>query len=344
MEKVEISILMPVFNVEKYVKYAIESIQAQTLKNWELIILNDGSTDSSGKICDDIAKEDKRIKVIHKNNTGVSNTRNILLDNANSEYIIFVDSDDLIHKDYLMSLLNEEYNNNSDLVVCGFIERKISKNNEVNDSMKLYKTESFMEIDKMKDRILEFGNSGLLNPLWNKLYKKNIIFENNIRFKEEVETGEDFVFNLQYISNIKNISFVDKCLYYYIRRSNDSITYKYIDNMYFKGVEIHEILEEFLNKMNFYNDSNRYILYGNHLMGVFSACLNLFHNDCKLTFYEKKEYIRKIVSREYVKECANNRKNDKGLIGLMSLLIRVKNSTIICGVFKGISLVRRVKA
>ena len=79
-------------------------------------------------------------------------------------------------------------------------------------------------------------------------------------------------------------------------------------------------------------------------MGVFSACLNLFHNDCKLTFYEKKEYIRKIVSREYVKECANNRKNDKGLIGLMSLLIRVKNPTIICGVFKGISLVRRVKA
>ena len=196
----------------------------------------------------------------------------------------------------------------------------------------------------MKHLIMDFGNSGLLNPLWNKLYSREIIEKNNIRFKEEVETGEDFIFNLQYFRKINNICFSKEELYYYIRRNNNSITYQYIDNMYEKGLEIHNLLEDFLKDMNFYNSKNKYILYGNHLMGVFSAFLNLFHKDCKLTLKQKKHYIKAIVNREYVSECAVNRKRDKGLIGLTALLVRIKNSTIICSVFKGISLVRLVKS
>ena len=199
-------------------------------------------------------------------------------------------------------------------------------------------------MEDMKDLIMDFGNSGLLNPLWNKLYSREIIEKNNIRFKEEVETGEDFIFNLQYFRKIKNICFSKEELYYYIRRNNNSITYQYIDNMYEKGLEIHSLLEDFLKDMNFYNSKNKYILYGNHLMGVFSAFLNLFHKDCKLTLKQKKQYIKAIVNREYVNECAANRKSDRGLIGLTTLLVRIKNSTIICGVFRGISLVRLVKS
>lgn len=339
-----ISILMPVYNGEKYLEDTVSSILTQSYKEFELIIINDGSSDKTKIICDNLAKNDSRIKVIHKDNTGVSNTRNVALDNAEGEYITFVDSDDLIHKDYLKELINEEIKNNSDLIVCGFIERKINKENEISDSKKIYTSYDFIEIGKMENTILDFANSGLLNPLWNKLYKKSIIFENNIRFKEDVKTGEDFIFNLQYISFVRNITFIDKYLYYYIRRNNDSITYQYIDDMYYKGVEIHEILERFLKKMNFYNEKNRYILYGNHLMGVFSAWLNLFHKDCKLSSKQKKDYIKSIINREYVTECAQNRKGDKGLIGLTALLVRIKNPTIICSVFKGISLVRVVKA
>lgn len=339
-----ISILMPVYNGQEYLEETVLSILNQSYKEFELIIINDGSSDNTKVICDNLEKIDKRIKIIHKENTGVSHTRNIALDNASGEYIAFIDSDDSVYKDYLKILLSSMEKSNGQLSVCGFKERKISANGQVEDLSKVFYPKEVIAIEEMKDLIMDFGNSGLLNPLWNKLYSREIIEKNNIRFKEDVKTGEDFIFNLQYFRKIKNICFSKEELYYYIRRNNNSITYQYIDNMYEKGLEIHSLLENFLKDMNFYNNKNRYILYGNHLMGVFSAFLNLFHKDCKLTLKQKKQYIKAIVNREYVNECAANRKSDRGLIGLTSLLVRIKNSTIICGVFRGISLVRLVKS
>ena len=339
-----ISILMPVYNGQEYLEETVLSILNQSYKEFELIIINDGSSDNTKVICDNLEKIDKRIKIIHKENTGVSHTRNIALDNASGEYIAFIDSDDSVYKDYLKILLSSMEKSNGQLSVCGFKERKISANGQVEELSRVFCPKEVIAIEDMKDLIMDFGNSGLLNPLWNKLYSREIIEKNNIRFKEDVKTGEDFIFNLQYFRKIKNICFSKEELYYYIRRNNNSITYQYIDNMYEKGLEIHSLLENFLKDMNFYNNKNRYILYGNHLMGVFSAFLNLFHKDCKLTLKQKKQYIKAIVNREYVNECAANRKSDKGLIGLTALLVRIKNSTIICGVFRGISLVRLVKS
>ena len=102
--------------------------------------------------------------------------------------------------------------------------------------------------------------------------------------------------------------------------------------------------QSFLEDMDFYNKENAYVLYGNHLTGAFSAFLNLYHDNCKLTPKEKRKYIRRIIDRPYVKECAVNRKNDRGIIGLTSLLIRINNTLLISAAFKGISLARKVKA
>ena len=344
LSNVTISILMPVYNSQEYLKNTVQGVINQSYKEWELILVDDGSKDNSKNICIELQKFDNRIRFINKENTGVSDTRNIALDNAKGKYIAFIDSDDSVHKDYLKILLSSIEKSNGQLAVCGFKERKISTNGQIEELSRVFYPKEVIAIEDMKDLIMDFGNSGLLNPLWNKLYNREIIEENNIRFKEEVETGEDFIFNLQYFRKINNICFSKGELYYYIRRNNNSITYQYIDNMYEKGLEIHNLLEDFLKDMNFYNSKNKYILYGNHLMGVFSAFLNLFHKDCKLTLKQKKHYIKAIVNREYVSECAVNRKRDKGLIGLTALLVRIKNSTIICSVFKGISLVRLVKS
>lgn len=344
MSNVTISILMPVYNSQEYLKNTVQGVINQSYKEWELILVDDGSKDNSKNICIELQKFDNRIRFINKENTGVSDTRNIALDNAKGKYIAFIDSDDSVHKDYLKILLSSIEKSKGQLAVCGFKERKISTNGQIEELSRVFYPKEVIAIEDMKDLIMDFGNSGLLNPLWNKLYSRKIIEENNIRFKEEVETGEDFIFNLQYFRKINNICFSKGELYYYIRRNNNSITYQYIDNMYEKGLEIHNLLEDFLKDMNFYNSKNKYILYGNHLMGVFSAFLNLFHKDCKLTLKQKKHYIKAIVNREYVSECAVNRKRDKGLIGLTALLVRIKNSTIICSVFKGISLVRLVKS
>ena len=340
---IDISILMPVYNAEKYLNETIDTIKNQSFSNWELIIVDDGSIDNSKEICTKLMNDDKRIKYIFQENLGVSHTRNVALENAQGKYIVFVDSDDLIHEDYLKILINSIEKNNSDISVCNFIERKISNTGKIEDITREFYLKEVMEMAEMKDYIMDFGNSGLLNPLWNKIYKNQIIKENNITFDEKVETGEDFIFNLQYFRKVKKISFIKDSLYYYIRRNNNSITYKYIENMYEKGWEIHWLLEGFLKDMGLYNEENAYVLYGNHLTGVFSAFLNLYHDHCKLTSKEKKAYIKKIISKSYVKECAANRKKDKGIIGLTSLLVRINNTVLISAVFKAIALVRKVK-
>ena len=340
---IDISILMPVYNAEKYLNETIDTIKNQSFSNWELIIVDDGSIDNSKEICTKLMNDDKRIKYIFQENLGVSHTRNVALENAQGKYIVFVDSDDLIHEDYLKILINSIEKNNSDISVCNFIERKISNTGKIEDITREFYLKEVMEMSEMKDYIMDFGNSGLLNPLWNKIYKREIIENNNITFDEKVETGEDFIFNLQYFRKVKKISFIKDSLYYYIRRNNNSITYKYIENMYEKGWEIHWLLESFLKDMGFYNEENAYVLYGNHLTGVFSAFLNLYHDHCKLTSKEKRSYIKKIISKSYVKECAANRKKDKGIIGLTSLLVRINNALLISAVFKAIALVRKVK-
>lgn len=344
MSDISISVLMPVYNSEKFLEETVQAVINQSYTNWELILVDDGSTDNSKKLCDELRKKENRIKFIDKKNTGVSDTRNVALKNAKGQYVVFVDSDDLIHKDYLKLLVNSMNKYNTDLSVCNFIERKISNTGKVEDINREFCPKEVIEMAEMKGYIMDFGNSGLLNPLWNKIYKNQIIKENNITFDEKVETGEDFIFNLQYFRKTKKISFIKEKLYYYIRRNNNSITYKYIENMYEKGLEIHSLLESFLEDMNFYNKENAYVLYGNHLTGVFSAFLNLYHDHCKLTSKEKRAYIKKIISRSYVKECAANRKKDKGIIGLTSLLVRINNALLISAIFKAIALVRKVKS
>lgn len=344
MSNISISVLMPVYNSEKFLLETVQAVINQSYTDWELILVDDGSTDNSKEICTKLMNDDKRIKYILQENLGVSHTRNVALENAQGKYIVFVDSDDLIHEDYLKILINSIEKNNSDISVCNFIERKISNTGNIEDINREFYPKEVMEMSEMKGYIMDFGNSGLLNPLWNKIYKRQIIENNNITFDEKVETGEDFIFNLQYFRKTKKISFIKEKLYYYIRRNNNSITYKYIENMYEKGWEIHSLLESFLEDMNFYNKENSYVLYGNHLTGAFSAFLNLYHDNCKLSSKKKREYIRRIIDRPYVKKCAVNRKSDKGIIGLTSFLVRMNNTLLISAAFKGISLARKVKA
>ena len=190
MSNVTISILMPVYNSQDYLKNTVQDVINQSYKDWELILVDDGSKDNSRNICVELQNLDSRIRVISKENQGVSSTRNTALDNARGKYIAFIDSDDSVHKDYLKILLNSMENSNGQLAVCGFKERKVSSNGEVEDLSRVFCPKEIIVMEDMKDLIMDFGNSGLLSPLWNKLYSREIIEKNNIRFKEKVETGK----------------------------------------------------------------------------------------------------------------------------------------------------------
>lgn len=212
MNSLLISIIIPVYNVEEYLENCVESIIKQTYRNIEVILINDGSLDKSGEICNNLAKVDSRIRVVHQENKGVSYTRNFGINLAKGDYLLFVDSDDrcdILMVETLTSLINLY---SADIVICGYdsIENKRKYKNEIS------KLTSYSALNKLcTDDII----GGFI---WNKIYKKNLF--DTVKFDETKLIGEDFLVNYQIFQLTENIVYVDKPLYFYEIRKNSATT------------------------------------------------------------------------------------------------------------------------
>lgn len=220
----KISVIVPVYNVEKYLDKCIDSIVNQTYKNLEIILVDDGSPDNCPQMCDAWAEKDSRIKVIHKSNGGLSSARNAGLDVSTGQYIVFVDSDDYISSLYCEKLYKALIDNSADLSICGV--KKIypdSKDGEVSNIQdeNLTQDEFF---DKME------GFCGWCWVVaWNKLYSRKLFSE--IRYPEGKLYEDDWIIH-DIIYNCKKISTVSEALYYYVQRENSIISGKYsIENL-----------------------------------------------------------------------------------------------------------------
>ncbi|MGL5904566.1 MAG: glycosyltransferase family 2 protein, partial [Cetobacterium sp.] len=205
--KPKISIIVPVYNAENYLEKCIDSVLNQTFRDFELILVNDGSLDSSGAICDEYSQKDKRIIVIHKKNGGQSSARNAGLDIVKGEYIGFVDSDDWIEPEMYEILYNNIFETHSDISICKTrLVKQNSKEEKIECSNKKYIFEGKEIYDKVFiNNIFEWGPC-------NKLYKFSKIF--NIRFLEG-RVYEDVVYNLFVYKNVNKISYIDNFLYNY---------------------------------------------------------------------------------------------------------------------------------
>lgn len=230
----KVSIIVPVYNVEKYISECITSLIEQTYENIEIIIINDGSTDKSKEICQELKEKDERIIFITKHNSGVSDTRNIGISKSTGDYIVFVDSDDYIDKHYIEEMVKgmkeEEF---IDMAVCNYVE--LYKNvllhggSNLTDNLIITNKEAINDIYKLKS----FGGY-----LWNKIFKNDIIRKYNIRFNKEIHMCEDMLFLLTYLSECNHIKRIPKELYFYrMRKSSmiwnkDEIKYKTLYNAY----------------------------------------------------------------------------------------------------------------
>lgn len=218
-----ISVIVPVYNAENYLHLCIGSLLTQTHKNLEIILVNDGSKDSSLNICREYADKDKRIKVIDKPNTGVSDTRNIGIEAAKGEYIMFCDSDDCVAPDWCRCLL--EAQTDEMLTMCKYqivnteemTERLLDREEEQKDGEVVY-------IDR-RDFIF-YRDRGFFSPV-NKLFIKSVVEEHNIKFPIEISLGEDLAFVLAYLKASKgNIRLIPNVLYYYRTTGADSLSRK----------------------------------------------------------------------------------------------------------------------
>lgn len=247
----KISVIIPVYKVEKYLKRCVESVVNQTYKNIEIILVNDGSPDKCGEICDEYARIDSRIKVIHKENGGLSSARNSGLDIASGDYIMFVDSDDWI-SEVSLEQLNEYIDMDYDIINFKFSFVKenskelIETNNNIKDS---YECDLITYIDKLFSGELNFF-------IWNKLYKKNLFDE--VRFPEG-RNYEDLATIYKLYFNAKSIIVTDYTLYYYWLGNSNSITsnstVKNMRDYLLSTKEIYEVNKNYLqiNKRDFSN-------------------------------------------------------------------------------------------
>lgn len=214
-----ISVVVPVYNVEKYLNRCIESIVNQTYKNLEIILVDDGSTDSSQMICDEWAEKDKRIKVIHKKNGGLSSARNAGLKVLTGKYVCFIDSDDYIEINALELMLKSIISDDYDVCICN--------TNLVDNDYNIISKENYKSsIISGDDIIKSFLTGKVFESIsaCDKLYKVSVIKNNDITFNEKEKWGEDFPFNYLYFQHVKKLISIDDRLYNYLIKRNGSIT------------------------------------------------------------------------------------------------------------------------
>lgn len=341
MNSPQLTLLMPMYNADEFVEQTLKSLKNQTFQDWKLIIINDGSTDGSAQICHKYAESDSRVHLIDQENCGVSETRNRLLQHIDTPYFSFIDADDELHPTLYQVLMSHMLTQGVDLVMCGYKEQKRSHETVIQEIERTFKS-GILQLDQMQNTFMEFANTLTINPLWNKVYKTEILRELEVIFPR-LETGEDIVFNLNYLKGCQKIYMEEKTLYSYVHRQKESITTSYVERMYEKGVEIHEQLEQFLRQMEYDTKENKLILMENHLGGVFSAWLNLYHKDCTLKYKDKKQEIEKILSRDYVQSCAQEVQTSNKLIQLVKILIKFNSVVLINLCFKLIALLRNFK-
>ncbi|MCQ2468643.1 MAG: glycosyltransferase [Ruminococcus sp.] len=237
-----VSIILPVYNVENCIERCLLSLTNQTLSDIEILAIDDGSTDNSGKICDDFANTDSRITVVHKENEGPSAARNIGISKANGEYIGFVDSDDYVDEEMFETLYNLAKNNDVDVAMCSYCIFNSGKIEKIPLNYRSYLC-SNSEIKKELLYLYYSRSHAGLYSLCNKIYKNSFLSLNAFHFNEKLRRAEDAWFNYEVLRSADSFAFSPQQLYYYCQNTN-SIMHTPQKNQYHQWVENRQKLLE----------------------------------------------------------------------------------------------------
>ena len=288
----KVSIIVPAYNVEKYFDKCIESILRQTYKNIELLIVDDGSTDTCGMKADEYAKRDPRVKVFHKDNGGISSARNYGLKYASGEYCIFVDADDYVAEDYVKIMMTLAIKKNADIVMCNYYNCYVNKNRP---SSKLKKYDQIKEFtsDEFLDRLYYYPGS--FSFVWNKLFRSDLFYD--IEFANML--CEDSQIMLSLVDRSKKIYLTPKILYYYRRRKSSIMNGKQEDVLQneMRWIEDHMKRLKESNREHLFSMAQK--LYISKILGKYCYCKKETQKNLIITL--RKEMKSFIKNREFSK-------------------------------------------
>lgn len=281
-----ISVIVPIYNVEKYLDRCVDSIINQTYKNLEIILVDDGSPDNCPQICDDYAKKDSRIKVVHKENGGLSDARNVGMEVATGEYVSFIDSDDYVSLDFYETLFQTMIDNDSDIVECSVVKFYEDNNfDEYSDDLKVTNYDTL------------YGLEGLINEnpfkqhVWNKLYKSSVALDIPYAVGK---LNEDEFWTYQIFGKAKKVTRINKTMYHYFQRGSSIMGNGY-------NIRRLDALEGKMNRQA-YIEKNFPTLATKAKVDLYGSCMFAYQSVLKFMSGNDKKKAIKII-KDYKNRC-----------------------------------------
>ena len=326
MANVTVSVIMPVYGVEDYVGGAIESIQAQTLTDWELFCVDDGSKDRSGEVCDSYAAKDPRIHVIHKENGGAPSARNVAIDQAEGKYLYFCDADDWAEKTMLEDMVRIAEENGSQLVVAGFYIDTFYSDTEKFTQSQEVPSRVFATQREFREHAHELFDQNLLYTPWNKLFLASYIKDNKLYFPQTF--WDDFPFNLSVVRDIEKVAVTSEKYYHFIRKREESETARYRSDMYEKREEEDGWMKDLYAYWNVSSPESKEFLDRRYIERLVGCVENLTNKNCDLSRRAKLKEIRQYITTPRAKEAVKNAQPRSGYMKVMLIPFKLRSTLL----------------
>lgn len=326
MSDIKITVIMPVYNVENYIRNCIDSLIAQTFKDWELIAVDDGTPDKSGEICDEYAKQDSRITVIHKENGGAPSARNTAIPLAKGKYLYFMDSDDWAEPTMLEDMYNKAEETDAQLVVAGYYIDTYYSDEECYTQQQSLPSKDFKTQREFREYAYKMFDKNLLYTPWNKLFLTKYITDNNIRFKNTF--WDDFPFNLDVVRDVERVALMEQKYYHFMRARSDSETAKYRKDMYEKREEEHGWMLSLYEHWVISDENSLEMIYRRYIERIIGCIENVTNSACTLSWGEKNEQIKKMINSETTRKSLKYAKPNSLVMKLMLIPVRMRSTAL----------------
>lgn len=296
MNEPSISVIIPAYNVERWLDRAVGSMIEQTFKDIEIIIVDDGSTDDTGNIADELARSDDRVVVIHQDNCGAAQSRNNAMAISKGEYLYFMDGDDWCEPNMLEDQYGFAKMNELELVVTGFYIDTYYGDDKFYREIRNAPNIVYPSREEFREDSYKLFDAQLLYAPWNKLYLKRYLTDNSIEFPKTF--WDDLPFNLDVVRDIERVGCIDGHYYHFLRARAESENTKYRPDMYSKRKEENEWLHELYSYWGLDTPGIREFLGRRYAERLIGCIENLTCKDCKLSVPEKKKAIEEMLSSD----------------------------------------------
>lgn len=338
-----VSIIIPVYGVEQYIATAIKSVQAQTFTAWEMILVDDGSKDRSGEICDEFAQEDPRIRVIHKENGGAPSARNAGMEQASGKYFYFMDGDDWTEAGMLTDMVNLAEKNDSQLVVTGYYIDTYYSDTDKYQQEQTVPDAVFATQQAFREQAYDLFDKNLLYTPWNKLFRTDYIRGHNLTFPNTFM--DDFPFVLSVVRDVERVAVSSQKYYHFIRKREESETAKYRDNLYQKREDeddwMHELYRHWGITGGAAYDRAMEMIDRRYIERLIGCIENVTNRNCTLSRHKKKMEIHRMICSPRAQAAVRSADPRSGYMKAMLVPVRLKQAGLM---YVESTVISRVKA